>query len=40
MTIITKDNTGFLELLTAPEYRVRRFYKRDKNGHYFIPEAE
>ena len=41
MTIIVKENDGLrLELLsniTIP--RTRRFYKKDKEGYYYIPEV-
>ena len=32
---------GHIELLSSVEIpRTRRFYKRDKEGHYYIPEVE
>lgn len=44
MTIVVKKNYGNtefnLELLSGKQIpRKKRFYKRDKEGHYFIPEC-
>jgi len=41
MTIIVKENNGLrFELLSnIPIPRTRRFYKKDKEGFYYIPEV-
>lgn len=36
----TKEFKGFFDLMTMIDIpRIRRFYKRDKAGHYYIPEV-
>ena len=41
MTIVVQENKGLrfelLSNITIP--RTRRFYKKDKEGHYYIPEV-
>jgi len=40
MSIIIKDKLGIYELFSEKEIpRKKRFYKKDKQGVYFIPEA-
>jgi len=43
MTIVVKQNmfnTEYYELITGKAIpRTRRFYKRDKQGYYYIPEV-
>lgn len=41
MTIVMQENNGLrFELLSDIEIpRTRRFYKKDKQGYYFIPEV-
>lgn len=41
MTIVIKDACGVFELLSGtPILRTRRFYKRDSEGYYYIPEVQ
>ncbi len=40
MTIVVKQDNLIFELLSNKEIpRIKRFYKRDKQGYYFIPEC-
>ena len=40
MSIVVRDRQGIYELFSDAEIpRKTRFYRRDKDGHYFIPEA-
>ena len=42
MSIVVRNKRGTIfELISNRDIpRIRRFYKRDKQGHYFIPEAQ
>lgn len=40
MTIVLQDQFGAFELFTGVEVpRNKRFYKKDKQGYYYIPET-
>ena len=40
MTIVIKDKLGVYELFSGEEISRRsKFYKKDKDGYYFIPET-
>jgi len=40
MTIVIKSGFGVYELMSGkPIFRKRKFYKKDKQGHYYIPEV-
>ncbi len=40
MTIIIKDKLGIYELFSGKDIlRKKRFYKKDKQGYYYIPET-
>ena len=40
-TIVVKTAFGNMELITSEVIpRIKRFYKRDKYGYYFIPEVD
>lgn len=39
MTIVLKDEYGVYELFSGEEIlKKKKFYKKDKQGHYYIPE--
>ncbi len=40
MTVVVKDSAGFYDIISGVEIpRKKRFYKKDKQGYYFIPEV-
>lgn len=41
MSIIVRDKTGFIwDLMSIKKIpRIKRFYRKDKDGYYYIPEV-